>query len=115
MSADDKPKRDAKGRILPGQGSLNAGGRPKALAEYQQWLRENALEKAKTALLGLLDDPDGKVRVVAIKEINDRLFGRAAMAITDPDGKPVSFGLVFLPTRKDEEPPPDEGEPDGDE
>lgn len=69
--------------------SGNPGGRPRALKEYQQWLDENALDKAKKALLDCLSDPDGRVRMAAVKEVADRLFGRAPQAITGEDGKPL--------------------------
>jgi hypothetical protein len=86
-------ERDEKGRLLPGQTSLNPSGRPKAFREYQEWLTANALDKAKDALLACLQDPDGRVRMLAVKEVGDRLFGRAPQAITDPDGKPILSDL----------------------
>ncbi len=76
------------GQFKPGQ-SGNPGGRPKALKEFQEWLRENALEKAQQALLDCLDSKDDKVRMMAVKEVSDRLFGRAPQAITGEDGKPL--------------------------
>lgn len=89
----DAPSRDESGRIMPGS-SGNPGGRPKALREYQKWLAENALEKAQLALLACLVDPDGRVKMMAVKEVADRLFGKAPQAITGEDGKPLMPEIV---------------------
>ncbi len=86
-------KRDELGRVLPGTGAINPGGRPKAFKEYQDWLSENALDKAKVALLKCLDDPDGRVVMMAIKEVADRLFGKAPQTITGEDGKPIAVAI----------------------
>ena len=81
------------GRPFPPGVSGNPSGRPKALREYQEWLAANALDKAKEVLLGCLDHPDGRVRMAAVKEIADRLFGKAPQAITGEDGKPIAIAL----------------------
>lgn len=62
---------------------------PKPFKEYKDWLTENALPEAKTALLDCLRGADGKVRMMAVKEVADRLFGKAHQAITNADGSPV--------------------------
>jgi hypothetical protein len=97
-SKSDKPvTRDARGRLLPGFSGNPGGGRPKAIAEYQEWLSMNALDPAKEALLACLVHEDGKVRMMAVKEVADRLFGKAPQAITGEDGKPLNFGVIMLP------------------
>jgi len=86
---------------MPGS-SGNPSGRPKLVREYQQWIRENAWDQAKAALLACLADADGRVRMAAIKEINDRMLGKAPQAITNEDGTPLAVGLVMLPPEKGE-------------
>lgn len=90
MDDERKPQRRADGTLIAGTGALNPSGRPKLFKEYQQWLSDNAYEKAKTALLECLDDPDGKTRLAAVKEVCDRLFGRAPQVITGADGEPIA-------------------------
>lgn len=76
----------------PGQ-SGNPSGRPKAFREYQEWLAEHALGPAKDALLRCLHNEDGKVQMMAVKEVADRLFGKAPMTVLGEDGKPLLAGL----------------------
>lgn len=89
---DDPAKRDSAGRFGEGN-KANPSGRPKAFKEYQEWLRENALDLAKAALLDCLSHEDAKVRMLALKEVNDRLFGKAPQAITNEDGTPLFGGI----------------------
>jgi hypothetical protein len=95
MAADNNNGERVVGRPFQPGVSGNPGGRPKALREYQEWLRDNALDKAKQALLDCLASEDGKVRMMAVKEVGDRLFGKAPQAITGEDGKPL------MPTAKE--------------
>jgi hypothetical protein len=88
----DEVGRLPNGRMAPGH-SLNPSGRPKAFREYQQWLEQHALEPAKTALLRCLDDPDGRVVMMAVKEVADRLFGKAPQPVTGEDGKPITLAI----------------------
>lgn len=90
MDDERKPQRRPDGTLIAGTGALNPSGRSRAFKEYQQWLADNALEPAKTALLACLSDEDGKTRMAAIKEVGDRLFGRAPQVITGEDGKPLA-------------------------
>ncbi len=83
--------RDDHGRIIAGSG--NPGGRPKAFKAYQDWLSENAMEPAKAALLNCLHNEDGRVQMMAVKEVADRLFGKAPQTILGEDGKPLLAGL----------------------
>lgn len=98
---DDPANRDSAGKFGPGN-KANPSGRPKAWREYQEWLKENALGKAKAALLSCLSSADEKVQMMAVKEVNDRLFGKAPQAITDADGNAVPFGIMLLPPKADE-------------
>lgn len=87
--------RDRDGKFQPGL-SGNPGGRPKAFREYQDWLRENCLPKAKDALVKCLESEDEKVQIMAVKEVSDRLFGKAPQSITGPDGGPLQVDAKEL-------------------
>lgn len=89
---EDPAKRDSAGRFGEGN-QANPSGRPKAFREYQVWLAEHALGPAKDALLRCLTDEDGKVAMMAVKEVADRLFGKAPQTILGEDGKPLLAGL----------------------
>jgi hypothetical protein len=84
----DAPLRDEQGRLLPGS-TANPSGRPKLVREFQQALRDRCYDKALDAITACLDDPDGKIRMSAVKEVFDRLFGKASQAITGADGAPL--------------------------
>ena len=64
-------------QILPGGGSLNPGGRPKLIRAFQTALQEKCYDVAIDALRDCLTSKDGRVRMMALKEVFDRLFGRA--------------------------------------
>ncbi len=83
--------RNELGQIVAGSG--NPGGRPKAFKEYQEWLSENALGPAKDALLRCLHNEDGRVQMMAVKEVADRLFGKAPQTILGEDGRPLLAGF----------------------
>lgn len=84
-TSSNKPKRDEKGRLLPG-GTANPNGRPveskekklekkakrEFIAEYKQELRE-ALPKISPVLIDKAVEGD----MTAIKEVNDRVMGKA--------------------------------------
>lgn len=89
---DDPANRDAAGKFGPGN-NANPSGRPKAFKAYQEWLEANALEPAKAALLACLHSDDGKVQMLALKEVADRLFGKAPQTILGEDGKPLLAGF----------------------
>lgn len=87
--------RDDKGRFGPGN-CANPGGRPKAWKNYQIWLKSKALGKAKQALLDCLEHPDGKVQMMAVREVNDRLFGKPKQIVTGEDGGPIPIADIGL-------------------
>lgn len=89
---DEPGSRTPEGKFTPGV-SGNPSGRPKAFKEYQEWLSEHALGPAKEALLKCLSNEDGKVQMMAVKEVADRLFGKAPQTILGEDGKPLLAGL----------------------
>jgi hypothetical protein len=85
---DEPEKRDAAGRFGAGN-RANPGGRPKLIREFQDWLAEECYPIAQEALKGCLRSDDEKVRMLAIKEVHDRLFGKPVQAITGADGAPL--------------------------
>jgi hypothetical protein len=86
---DDPANRDPAGRFGAGN-QANPSGRPKLVREYQDWLREHAWDKAKQALLKCLESEDEKILMMAVKEVSDRLVGKAPQAIMNEDGTSVS-------------------------
>jgi hypothetical protein len=84
----EAPKRDEKGRLLPGS-TANPSGRPKRLRDFQDKLYAEFYDEAFSVMRELLRDPDGKVRATALKELWDRMFGKSPQAVTGPDGEPL--------------------------
>lgn len=91
----EAPKRDEKGRLLPGS-TANPSGRPKKLKEFQDALHDRFYERAFSVMQELLASPDDKVRVAAIKELWDRMFGKAPQAVTGADGEALKVDLIGL-------------------
>lgn len=88
------PRKNGPGRpFVKGQPSPNPGGRPRKLVEFQQALTDRYYEKALDVLGECLDDPDGKVRMAALREAFDRMFGKASQPITGPDGQSLVSSL----------------------
>lgn len=86
----NKPKRTADGRLEPGQGSLNPGGRAKIIREaLDEFRRTDDLKRLRLRLLELAEGEDGKVAVSAIREYHDRAYGKSPQAITGEDGGPL--------------------------
>ena len=77
----------------PGQ-SGNPGGRPKIVREFHSWLTGKAYPEAKKALLKCLKSDDEKVQMLAVKEVNDRLFGKSPQPLVGEDGGPVGVSLL---------------------
>lgn len=97
--AGDPAKRDDKGRFGPGN-VANPSGRPKVLREFREKLHQEFYDESFEVMRRALADPDGKTRVAALKELWDRMFGKAPQAITNEDGSPLRMGLIFLPPTK---------------
>jgi hypothetical protein len=86
----DKPKRTDTGQLVPGQGSLNPGGRAKVIREALDEFRNTEdLKRLRLRLMELAEGEDGKIAVSAIREYHDRAYGKAPIAITGEDGGPV--------------------------
>jgi hypothetical protein len=92
--ANDNPSPST--RFAPGN-KFSTGGRPKVWKEYKQWIEDRCLPLAQDALLRCLEHKDGKIQMMAVKEVHDRLFGKASqqVAITGEEGK--SLGVDLLP------------------
>lgn len=102
--AEESP-RDELGRLRKGH-SGNPSGRPKLVQDFQRFLSAEAWPEAKKALLECLKSGDGKVRMMAVKEVHDRLFGRAPMTFTDEDGNELKgrvMGIIVLPTERSDD------------
>jgi hypothetical protein len=69
---------------------------PKKLREFQQALRDRFYDRSFEVMDELLKDPDGKVRVAAIKELYDRMFGKAPQALTGADGESLRIDVTSL-------------------
>ena len=75
------PQRHANGRLLPGQASLNAGGRPRTdIAELRQKYR-NRLPELLERLFDLTESDNPHVCIAATKELLDRLLGKPAVFV----------------------------------
>lgn len=70
-----KPARDDNGRVLPGGGSLNPGGRPKLIRDVQAELEKGSAEAAQK-LVALVAHEDPKVAHAACIAVLDRVIGR---------------------------------------
>jgi hypothetical protein len=91
------PRRRGPGRpFVKGQPSPNPGGRPKLVAAFQRALRERHYEKALEALLECLDDEDGRVRVAAVREVFDRMFGKPKQPLTGDVNEPIAVDLTAM-------------------
>lgn len=82
-------KRDAKGRLIGGNGSLNPGGRPPVSAEVREMMRA-ALPSAVKRLVGLVESEDERVALAAIEALLVRVLGK-------PTGAPEDDGQANRP------------------
>lgn len=95
VQEEEKPKipRDALGRLLPGA-TLNPGGRPLLVSQFREFLAAEALPEAKKTLLKCLASEDGQVAMAAVREVYDRLFGKARQEVTGIEGRPIEVATV---------------------
>lgn len=83
-------KRDAKGRVIAGTGSLNPSGRPKTLGEVTDLARAHT-DKAITALAQVLEKGKSEsARIAAAEVLLTRGWGKA-QGLVDMDAQ-----LAFL-------------------
>lgn len=94
---NDRGNRDEKGRFGPGN-AANPGGRTFRWKEYKQWIEAECLPLAQKALLSCLESDSDKVRMMAVKEVHDRIFGRAplAVSVTGSEGNSIASDLLPL-------------------
>lgn len=86
-------KRDAKGRLLPGQGALNPGGRPiGSTRELAELCRQHG-PAAVATLLQVMQGGEPSDQIAACKVLLDRGYGRApeTFRLTGEDGGPVKI------------------------
>jgi hypothetical protein len=98
VADDSKPqpkRKNGPGRPFVKGQSGNPAGVPKAFLEVRRQLAE-LLPKATQTLAELLDHEDGKVRVMAVKEVYDRTMGKPTQPITGENGEPLKIDLVPL-------------------
>lgn len=76
----ERPARDARGRLLPGQSSLNQSGVSPRQAKMLRDLQ--ALTPKAIARLGrLIEDENGSVAIAAVKEVLDRNLGKVKQQV----------------------------------
>lgn len=78
------PPRDARGRVLPGGGSLNPGGVPKAALELRRLALQSA-ERAMARAVEMVEDPEPEVAAIGIRIILGRALGRESAPAELPD------------------------------
>ena len=96
----DAGKSDAEqrvyGRPFEKGKSGNPSGRPKKLREFQEALYNKFYERSFIVMKELLECPDDKVRAMALKELWDRMFGKAKQEISTPEGEGLKVDLIGL-------------------
>lgn len=93
MAGDSKPERkNGPGRPFKKGVSGNPGGMPKAIADVRRKLRD-LLPDATAALAELLEHHDGKVRIMAVREVYDRTMGKPTQPVSGEDGKPITVDI----------------------
>jgi len=77
-------ERDERGRIKPGKGSLNPGGRPKAVMEVVALAREHTAEAIRTlARIMRRKDSSDFARIAAAEAILARAWGKPSSVVPD--------------------------------
>ena len=112
-----KPERDEKGRLLPGQGSLNPGGRPEGSLSLITLLRQGLQEinkddeddkstRAQTLVKNILEGAIIKKDKDMVKLIFGYLEGlpKSRVEHTGKDEGPVEISIVDYKPKNDEDP-----------
>lgn len=84
-------KRDTNGRLLPGQGALNPGGRPiGSTRELAELCRKHGPDAVKT-LIQVMQTGDPGDQIAACKVLLDRGYGKAVdkLEISGPEQGPI--------------------------
>ncbi len=92
------PKRDGNGRLVPGTGSLNPGGRPKGNRQVRK-LAQDRTELAIKTLADICGDTDASdsARVSAAAHLLDRAWGRPAQSIElSGEGRDLSLRVEIV-------------------
>jgi hypothetical protein len=77
----DLPQRHANGRLIPGQASLNPGGRPRNAAAEMRARYLHHLPSLMENLFELAHSPNEMVRLASIRLALDHLLGRPAVSV----------------------------------
>lgn len=98
----DKPKRDEKGRLLPGY-TANPNGGP-TMTEEEKIIRKatkKVIEAYEDKLAGMLPQLEPVLRekalsgdMMAIKEVHDRVMGKPLQRIGNPDGSSIKINIL---------------------
>lgn len=100
-------KRDEKGRILPGQGSLNPGGRASKRKELEAWCQDLWESTGKEKLKESLQSKNHKERLTAMKIVLERGYGKPGTVLEDGDGNQQVIIFTGV-SRRPGDPLPDE-------
>jgi hypothetical protein len=89
------PKRNEKGWLLPGQASLNAGGRPAtAITKLREQYGER-LPELFDRLFELSHSNNETIQLQAIRELLDRMLGKPAVVV-DSSHTRLDIGQMYL-------------------
>lgn len=92
-SKGKRPGEPGAGKPFEKGTSGNPGGRPKLLPEFKRALEQKHYPRALEVLRDCLDDEDGRVRIVAVREVFDRLFGKPKQPITGDADEPIAVNV----------------------
>lgn len=95
-----EPRRGPDGKLAPGGGSLNPGGRSKAEREVVDLARQRGPEVIKRLFQIAMRRSDGAA-VRAAEVLLERGFGKAPLKFTDADGKKLQIrGIIIMPAER---------------
>jgi hypothetical protein len=92
------PARRSDGTLLPGS-QLNPGGRPRGSIEEFRARVNPRMPEIADVLLELMRSPNENTRLSAVREILDRLLGKAAVFV-DATHTKVDIGSLYLQALK---------------